>query len=108
VNKSSGLPVVVIGRNEGDRLEQCLRSVAAMRPVSGPVEVIYVDSASTDGSAQCKLRGREALVLNVSSRHSSLHDGKKRVAYYLRGGHSSRLEHDIAVERTADQRAAGV
>jgi cellulose synthase/poly-beta-1,6-N-acetylglucosamine synthase-like glycosyltransferase len=52
MNKSPGLSVVVIGRNEGDRLERCLRSVVAMVPVSGPVEVIYVDSASTDGSAE--------------------------------------------------------
>lgn len=36
---------VVIGRNEGSRLEVCLRSV---RAVIGPV--VYVDSASTDGS----------------------------------------------------------
>ncbi len=46
------LSVVVIGRNEGDRLERCLKSVAAMDPIGGAVEVIYVDSASTDGSAE--------------------------------------------------------
>lgn len=36
---------VVIGRNEGARLELCLRSVLAVSK-----RVIYVDSASTDGS----------------------------------------------------------
>lgn len=37
--------VVVIGRNEGIRLERCLRSIA--RRVG---QVVYVDSGSTDGS----------------------------------------------------------
>ena len=38
---------VVIGRNEGERLEQCLRSVLAVSN-----RVVYADSASTDGSVQ--------------------------------------------------------
>lgn len=46
------LSVVVIGRNEGERLRRCLRSVAAMEDPGGAVEVLYIDSASTDGSPQ--------------------------------------------------------
>jgi len=46
------LSVVVIGRNEGERLVRCLRSVAAMRLPDSVREVIYVDSASSDGSAE--------------------------------------------------------
>jgi glycosyltransferase involved in cell wall biosynthesis len=46
------LSVVVIGRNEGERLVRCLASVRAMLSPGGAVEVIYVDSASTDGSPQ--------------------------------------------------------
>ena len=38
---------VVIGRNEGDRLEECLRSVLSASP-----RVVYADSGSTDGSAK--------------------------------------------------------
>lgn len=41
-----GLGVVVIGRNEGPKLERCLRSVLGR---AGPL--VYVDSASDDGSA---------------------------------------------------------
>ena len=41
------LGVVVIGRNEGERLIACLHSLA---PLSLPV--VYVDSASTDGSRE--------------------------------------------------------
>lgn len=48
--------VVVIGRNEGERLVRCLESVRAMRDPGGPVEVIYVDSDSTDRSVE---RARE-------------------------------------------------
>jgi len=46
------LSVVVIGRNEGGRLVRCLESVRRMTPIGGPVEVLYVDSDSTDDSAQ--------------------------------------------------------
>lgn len=45
----SKLSVVVIGRNEGARLERCLQSVRAMR-WDGGMELIYVDSGSRDGS----------------------------------------------------------
>ena len=41
------LSVVVIGRNEGERLARCLESLQSL-----DAEVIYVDSASTDGSAE--------------------------------------------------------
>lgn len=47
----SRLAVVVIGRNEGERLGRCLASIP--RP-DGPV--VYVDSGSTDGS--CELAAR--------------------------------------------------
>ena len=44
------LSVVVIGRNEGERLRSCLESVQAMRRGAWDVEVLYVDSGSTDNS----------------------------------------------------------
>lgn len=44
--------VVVIGRNEGERLVRCLESIAAMETDDFAVETLYVDSASTDGSPQ--------------------------------------------------------
>ena len=42
--------VVVIGRNEGARLERCLASVGAMERDGLAIEVLYVDSGSTDSS----------------------------------------------------------
>ena len=46
------LSVVVIGRNEGDRLAVCLESIRTARQMPEPVEIIYVDSLSTDGSPE--------------------------------------------------------
>lgn len=46
------ISVVVIGRNEGERLVRCLESVARIEATGFAVETIYVDSASTDGSAR--------------------------------------------------------
>lgn len=45
VERLSDVAVVAIGRNEGDRLKACLRSV-----VDTAVLVVYVDSGSTDDS----------------------------------------------------------
>lgn len=43
------LGIVVIGRNEGERLLRCLRSLSG---AAMPVRVVYVDSNSSDGSAE--------------------------------------------------------
>ncbi|HVW84207.1 MAG TPA: glycosyltransferase [Bryobacteraceae bacterium] len=61
------LSVVIIGRNEGPRLERCLRSVREMENPGGPVEVIYVDSSSTDGSPDMAAR-LGAIVVSVQPR----------------------------------------
>ena len=48
----SRIAVVVIGRNEAAHLSECLASVASMSYPAALVEMIYVDSASTDGSPE--------------------------------------------------------
>lgn len=54
------LGVVVIGRNEGDRLVRCLRSLAG----SG-CPIVYVDSGSSDGSmARAEAEGVDAIRLD--------------------------------------------
>jgi glycosyltransferase involved in cell wall biosynthesis len=47
----ASLSIVIIGRNEGQRLARCLESIRAVRGIAIE-EVIYVDSASTDGSPE--------------------------------------------------------
>ena len=46
--------VVIIGRNEGERLRACLRSAVSgkLKVASGGISVIYVDSGSNDGSVE--------------------------------------------------------
>ncbi len=42
-----GIGIVIIGRNEGERLRRCLESVA-----SADAQIVYVDSGSTDASVE--------------------------------------------------------
>lgn len=65
----SGLGVVIIGRNEGERLKVCLRSVMGSgrgddRRPSAPLTmpVVYVDSGSTDASVQAAQRAAAEVV----------------------------------------------
>jgi glycosyltransferase involved in cell wall biosynthesis len=50
--ESATLSVVVIGRNEGSRLAACLESIRAAQNMPQPIELIYVDSNSTDDSVE--------------------------------------------------------
>jgi len=60
--------VVVIGRNEGPRLERCLQSVAQAHWGSTLHELIYVDSRSTDKSvANAQTLGARVIVLDDPS-----------------------------------------
>lgn len=57
------LGVVVIGRNEGERLARCLASI----PIEGS-RIVYVDSGSTDGSvAMAQGRGVDVVRLDLST-----------------------------------------
>ena len=59
--------VVVIGRNEGARLERCLASVEAMERNGFAIELIYVDSGSTDLSLSIARRlGAETIALQAA------------------------------------------
>lgn len=59
---ANGIGVVVIGRNEGPRLERCLASLAGMAQ-----QIVYVDSGSTDGSVQLAQRlGVEVVELDMT------------------------------------------
>ena len=57
--------VVAIGRNEGERLRRCLESIQAMRYPLARLEIIYVDSRSTDGSVElARSMGVQTVVLD--------------------------------------------
>ena len=58
----SELGIVIIGRNEGERLHRCLNSV-----VGRGYTVVYVDSGSTDGSIElAQTMGAEVAQLDLS------------------------------------------
>jgi GT2 family glycosyltransferase len=58
---SDNVGIIVIGRNEGDRLVQCLASVRAVTE-----NVVYVDSGSTDDSVvAAKQFGASVVMLNL-------------------------------------------
>lgn len=62
-NRAVELSIVVIGRNEGRRLERCLESVRAIRGFD-KIQLIYADSASTDGSPEVAEKyGAEVVVV---------------------------------------------
>ena len=58
----SELGIVIIGRNEGERLHRCLNSV-----VGRGYTVVYVDSGSTDSSVElAQTMGAEVAQLDLS------------------------------------------
>lgn len=61
----SQIGVVAIGRNEGERLVRCLKSLIAQLPAGMPI--VYVDSGSTDDSvAMAQSLGVYAIGLDMS------------------------------------------
>ncbi|NVK15864.1 MAG: glycosyltransferase [Rhodobacteraceae bacterium] len=64
---AAAIAAVVIGRNEGERLIRCLRSL------QGQVQqLVYVDSGSTDGSAEAARKlGAEVVALDLSQRFTA-------------------------------------
>ena len=59
------LSIVIIGRNEGERLTRCLQSVGLTLGPAGRAELIYVDSDSTDKSAEAAGNfGAQVIVLH--------------------------------------------
>jgi cellulose synthase/poly-beta-1,6-N-acetylglucosamine synthase-like glycosyltransferase len=74
MSKSLALSIVVIGRNEGSRLERCLESIREMRS-PGPTELIYVDSNSCDGSPDIAAAAG-ARVIVLSSAHPTAAAGR--------------------------------
>src|SRR5882672_6981731 len=69
------LSVVVIGRNEGERLVRCLDSVRATCGIDGDIELVYADSASTDGSP-ARAAAAGATVVTVASAHPTAASGR--------------------------------
>lgn len=61
------ISVVVIGRNEDQRLARCLESIRLIRGFDGEsIQIIYVDSASKDGSPElASTYGAEVIIVHA-------------------------------------------
>lgn len=62
-----GVSIVVIGRNEAENLPACIRSIRDMDYPTDRLEILYVDTDSTDGSPDAA----RALGVMVYEEHSS-------------------------------------
>ncbi len=69
------LSIVIIGRNEGDRLLRCIDSVLALPCLGTTPEIIYVDSGSRDGSPQ-RAVDRGVRVLALTAEHPTAARGR--------------------------------
>ena len=75
----NNLGIVVIGRNEGDRLRQCLLSVGEVN------NVVYVDSGSTDNSvSMAKSLGVRVVELDLSIPFTAARARNEGLAYLLK------------------------
>lgn len=88
----SRLAIVVIGRNEGERLRRCLDSA-----VGNAARVVYVDSGSTDGSQRlARDRGASVVELDASLPFTAARARNEGLAAALR------LEPDLGVVQFVD------
>ena len=96
-NSEIRVSVVVIGRNEGARLTRCLRSVRRVASGQPDMEVIYVDSNSSDGSPE---RARElgATVLRVQPSRPAAAIGRNAGWRVARGEYVLFLDGDTLLE----------
>lgn len=96
---SASIGFVVIGRNEGQRLIDCLTSISGFLP-----QIVYVDSASTDGSVQAaKSKGVHVLSLDMSRKFTAArarNEGfDKLIALYPELEYVHFLDGDCAVDQ---------
>ncbi|NJK49797.1 glycosyltransferase family 2 protein [Candidatus Gracilibacteria bacterium] len=81
---------VAIGRNEGERLVSCLKSLIKLLPQDTPI--VYVDSGSTDGSLDlAKTLGIQTLELDLSIPFTAARARNTGLNYLME--HCSELEY---------------
>jgi glycosyltransferase involved in cell wall biosynthesis len=86
------LSVVVIGRNEGARLSRCLESIRGADWPADRLEIIYVDSASTDDScARAEALGARVICIRperpsaAAGRNAGLAVAKHELVQFMDG-----------------------
>ena len=99
--------VVVIGRNEGRNLEACFRSVAEVNYPRHKLEVIYVDTGSSDGSVNIAKKFNVKVAEERSvfptpglARNRGMQEAKNEVIHFVDG--------DMTVEKTYLKKAVSI
>ncbi len=118
-DSQEGLPcisIVIIGRNEGQRLVRCLTSISEVAYPHERIEMIYVDTDSTDDScAQAERLGAKVLPINPErptaalARNAGLEVARYEYIQFLDG--DTILDHDWlakAVKTMSDPEVACV
>jgi glycosyltransferase involved in cell wall biosynthesis len=92
------LSVVVIGLNEQDRLKQSLEAIFACRPEGFELEVIYVDSGSTDRSVEIANSVRGVQVLHLESGPRSAAKARNVGLRRARGSYVQLVDGDSVIQ----------
>lgn len=92
------LSVVVIGLNEEARLKSSLESVFTCRPKGYNLEVLYVDSGSTDRSIEIASRIQGIKVLHLNNAHPSAAKARNEGLRGLRGCYVQLVDGDSIVQ----------
>lgn len=92
------ISVVVIGRNEGERLIRCLQSVREADYPKDKIELIYVDSNSTDGSCQAATK-LGAMVIRINPDRPTAAAGRNAGFRQARFGLVQFLDGDTILNR---------
>jgi glycosyltransferase involved in cell wall biosynthesis len=91
------ISVVVIGRNEGELLVNCLKSVDRVRRDGFRIELIYVDTNSSDGSPE-QARSQGARVIEINPERPSAAIGRNTGWRASRGEFVLFLDGDTTLE----------
>ena len=102
------LSVVVIGLNEQDRLKAALDAIFACKPKDYDLEVLYVDSGSTDRSVQIASAVPGVEVLHLDSRKPSAARARNVGLRQARGQYVQLVDGDSVIQPGWIDKALGI
>ena len=92
------LSVCVVGRNEEHNIQRVMESLTPLRSAIDDVEIIYVDSDSSDASVQCALNTADEVLVLESSRNLCASAGRYVGTLRARGRWVLYLDADMSLQ----------